>query len=188
MKMLRTMALTMTLAGSVPLWAGAAAAGQSKTLEGDQVSMTVTIEAIEQSSRTLTVKTDKGLYETIQAPPGMQRFSELKVGDKITARYYENVVVRLKKPGEAAVDVDSAALTRGKGNTPAGTAAAQRTITVTVTTMDPKTRAVTVKGPNGYTYSRKVADKKTFDTLKVGDRLDMTWTDALLISVDPPKK
>jgi hypothetical protein len=118
----------------------------------------------------------------------MQRFSELKVGDKITARYYENVVVRLKKPNEAAVDVDSAALTRGKGNTPAGTAAAQRTITVTVTTMDPKTRAVTVKGPNGYTYSRKVADKKTFDTLKVGDRLDMTWTDALLISVDPPKK
>ena len=188
MKMLRTMALTMTLAGSVPLWAGAAAAGQSKTLEGDQVSMTVTIEAIEQSSRTLTVKTDKGFYETIQAPPGMQRFSELKVGDTITARYYENVVVRLKKPNEAAVDVDSAALTRGKGNTPAGTAAAQRTITVTVTTMDPKTRAVTVKGPNGYTYSRKVADKKTFDTLKVGDRLDMTWTDALLISVDPPKK
>ena len=39
MKMLRTMALTMTLAGSVPLWAGAAAAGQSKTLEGDQVSI-----------------------------------------------------------------------------------------------------------------------------------------------------
>jgi hypothetical protein len=24
--------------------------------------------------------------------------------------------------------------------------------------------------------------------LKVGDRLDMTWTNALLVSVDPPKK
>ena len=91
----------------------------------------------------------------------MQRFDELKVGDKITARYYENVVVRLKKPGEAAVDVDSAALTRGQGKTPAGTLAAQRTITVTITAMDPKARAVTVKGPNGYNYSRKVADKKT---------------------------
>jgi hypothetical protein len=188
MKMFRTMALTMTLAGSVLLGAGAVAAGQSKTIEGDQVTMTVTIEAIEQSTRTLTVKTDKGLYETIQAPPAMKRFSELKVGDKITARYYENVVVRLKKPGEAAVDVDSAALTRSQGNTPAGTLAAQRTITVTVTAMDPKTRAVTVKGPNGYNYSRKVADKKSFDLLKVGDQLDMTWTDALLISVDPPTK
>ena len=87
MKTFRTMALTMTLAGSVLLWANAAAAGQSKTIEGEQVSTTVTIEAIDQSTRTLTVKSDKGLYETIQAPPGMQRFSELKVGDKITVRY-----------------------------------------------------------------------------------------------------
>jgi len=55
-------------------------------------------------------------------------------------------------------------------------------------TVEEQAHTVTVKGPNGYTYSRKVADKKTFDTLKVGDRLDMTWTDALLISVDPPKK
>jgi hypothetical protein len=36
----------------------------------------------------------------------MKRFSELKVGDKITARYYENVVIRMKKPNEPAVDVD----------------------------------------------------------------------------------
>lgn len=188
MKTRRTKALTITLAGSMLLWAGAAAAGQSRTLEGDSITATATIEAIDHSTRTLTVKTDKGLYETIQAPPDMQRFSELKVGDKITARYYENVVVRLKKPGEAAVDVDSAALTRGQGKTPAATAAAQRTITVTVTAMDPKTRSVTVKGPNGYNYSRKVADKKSYDMLKVGDQLDMTWTDALLISVDLPKK
>ena len=54
--------------------------------------------------------------------------------------------------------------------------------------MDPKTNSVTVKGPNGYVYSRKVADKKTYGMLKVGDQLDMTWTEALLISVDPPKK
>jgi hypothetical protein len=83
--------------------------------------------------------------------------------------------------------VDSAALTRGDGKTPAGTAATQRTITVTVTAMDPKTSAVTVKGPNGYVYSRKVNDKKVYSALKVGDQLDMTWTEALLISVDPPK-
>ena len=83
MKMFRTMALTMTLAGSVLLWAGVAAAGQSRTIEGDAVSTTVTVEAIDHTNRTLTVKNDKGLYETIQAPPGMQRFDELKVGDKL---------------------------------------------------------------------------------------------------------
>jgi hypothetical protein len=184
MKTLSTIALT----GSVLLLASNTVGAQSRTIQGDSVSMTVTVEAIEQSSRIITVKDDKGIYETIQAPPEMKRFSELKVGDRITVRYYENVVVRLKRPGEAAVDVDSAAITRGEGQRPAGTAATQRTITVSVTAMDPKTSSVTVKGPNGYTYSRRVADKKTFAQLKVGDQLDMTWTDALMISVDPPKK
>jgi uncharacterized protein GlcG (DUF336 family) len=93
----------------------------------------------------------------------------------------------MKKPGEAAVDVDSAALTRGEGQRPAGTAATQRTITVTITNIDPKATSVTVKGPNGYTYSRRVADKKAFALLKVGDQLDMTWTEAMLISVESAK-
>lgn len=187
MKTLRTMALTGALAGSVLLLAGGAVGAQTKTIEGEVITMTVTVESTEQSTRTLTVKDDKGIYETLQAPPEMKRFSELKPGDKITARYYENLVIRLKKPGEAAVDVDSASVTANKGQRPGGTAAAQRTITVAVTAMDPKTSSVTVQGPNGYIYSRKVADKKAFALLKVGDRLDMTWTDALLISVDSPK-
>jgi hypothetical protein len=188
MRILSTMALTGAVVGVVVLLAGNTVGAQSKTLQGDSVSMTATIEAIEQSTRTITVKNDNGIYETIQAPPELKRFSELKVGDKITVRYYENVVIRLKKPGEAAVDVDSAALTRSEGKTPAGTAAAQRTITVTVTAMDPKTSSVTVKGPNGYVYSRRAADKKAFAQLKVGDQLDMTWTDAVMISVESPKK
>jgi len=186
MKVLHKMVLTGALAGSLLLVAGAVTA-QTKTLQGESVTMTATVEAIDQGTRTVTVKDDKGIYETIQAPPEMKRFSELKVGDKITARYYQNVVIRMKKPGEAPVDVDSAALTRSEG-TPGVTAAAQRTITVAVTAMDPKTSSVTVKGPNGYMYSRKVADKKAWAQLKVGDQLDMTWTEAVLLSVDAPKK
>jgi len=188
MKTLCTTALTGALAGMVVLLVSTTIRAQTKTLEGDAVVRTVTVEAIEQSTRTLTVKGDKGIYETLQAAPDVKRFSELKVGDKITVRYYENVVVRVKKPGEAAVDVDSAALTKGQGARPAGTAATQRTITVTITEMDAKKGTVTVKGPNGYNYSRKVDDKKALSKLKVGDQLDMTWTEAMLISVDPPKK
>ena len=54
--------------------------------------------------------------------------------------------------------------------------------------MDPKTSSVTVTGPNGYMYSRRVTDKKAFALLKVGDQLDMTWTEAVLISVESAKK
>ena len=51
------------------LLAGAAVGAQAKTIQGESVSVTVTVEAIEQSTRTLTVKNDQGIYETIQAPP-----------------------------------------------------------------------------------------------------------------------
>jgi hypothetical protein len=185
MKMKRFSA--MVLAGSALLFGATVLGAQTKTIEGDSVTMTATIEAIEQSTRTITIKDDMGLYDTIVAPPEMKRFSELKVGDKITARYYENLVVRLKKPGEAAVDVDTGGITRGTGAKPGATAATQRTITATIVAIDPKTSAVTVTGPNGWKYSRKVTDKKALAQLKVGDRLDITWTDALLISVDSAK-
>ena len=183
MKLLRIIAL----AGSVLLVGSGMASAQSRTITGETLTITATIEAIDATSRVLTVKNTDGTYESIVAPPGMTRFNQLKVGDKITARYYENLVIRVKKPGEAAVDLDSAAVTRGTGTGPAATAATQRTITVTVTAKDPAKMSATVKGPNGYTYSRRVADKKVFDTLKVGDQLDMTWTDALLISADATK-
>jgi hypothetical protein len=187
MKTFSKMALTSAIVGAALLVTASTAGAQSKTIMGNAVTTTVTIEAIDQGTRSLTVKDDKGIYETLQVGPEVKRFSELKVGDKITARYYENVVVRIKRPGEAAVDVLSGAATRGEGKSPAATVAEQRTITVTVTAKDPNTMAATVKGPNGYVYSRRVADKKIFDMLKVGDQLDMTWTNALLISAEPPK-
>jgi hypothetical protein len=188
MTTLRTVAVTAILAGTVLLPSPGVAGAQSRTIEGDTIVVTATIEAIDHATRTLTLKDKDGIYETLQAGPEMKRFAELKVGDTITARYYDNVVVRLKKPGEPAVDVDAVSVTRNKGVAPGGTAATQRTITVTVTAMDAKTNSVTVNGPNGYAYSRRVRDKKTFAMLKVGDRLDMTWTEALLLSADAPKK
>jgi hypothetical protein len=186
MQTLSTMTVTGALAAMALLVGGGPAGAQSRTIQGESTTVTATIEAIDAGTRTLTVKNADGTYENLVAPAAMTRFPELKVGDKITARYYENVVVRLKKPGEAAVDMDAAAVTKNAG-APGATAATQRTMTVTVTAKDPKTSAVTVRGPNNYNYSRRVKDKKVFEGLKVGDQLEMTWTDALLISFDPPK-
>ena len=96
-------------------------------------------------------------------------------------------MVRVKKPGEAAVDIEQEAVTRGTGQRPGGTAASQRTIMVSVEAIDPKVPSITVKGPNGWTYSRTVADRKALAQIKIGDKLDITCTEAVLISVDAAK-
>ena len=173
--------------GSILVAAPGAIGAQVKTIPVETITATATIEAIEKDTRTLTVRNEDGTVETMRVPPEVTRFSSLEVGDKITARYYSSLIVRLKKPGEAAVDVENAALTPSTGSRPGGTVANQRTITATITAIDPNVPSITVKGPNGWTYSRKVTDKKALAQVKVGDKLDITWTDAVLIAVTPAK-
>jgi hypothetical protein len=166
--------------------AGAASAQVSKTLTGKVESVTVSVEAIEKSSRTVTVKKPDGTYDMLYVPEGIKRFDTLKIGDKITARYYENMVLRLQAPGAKPVDSDSASVTKS-ADSKAGTAARQRTITATITAIDPKVPSISFSGPNGWTYSSKVEDTKALAKVKVGDKVDITWTGALIVSLDDAK-
>jgi hypothetical protein len=160
------------------------AVAQSKTITGETTAVTATVEAIESSSRTLTLKKADGTFVTTVAGPGMKRFDELKVGDKVTARYYENLVIRLKRPGEKDVNTSTAGSTPSGQARPGGTAAKQRTITATITAIDMNVPSITFTGPNGWKYSSKVEDKAALATVKVGDKVDLTWTEAVLVSIE----
>ena len=166
----------------------AAAPAQVKEVPGDMVTKSGVVEAIDHSSRVLTLKNKEGELVTLDVPADVKRFSEIKVGDTVTARYYDNVTVRLKKPGEAAVNTGEAAVTKSAGTKPGGTAAVQRTMTAEITAIDPKVPSITFKGPQNWSYSRKVLDKDVLKQVKVGDKVDFTWTEALQIEVAAPTK
>lgn len=165
-----------------------AAAQVSKTLTGETQVVTATVEAIERSTREVTLKEPDGTYTVVTAPPELKRFDELKVGDKITVRYYENIVLRLKAPGEKDVDTGTMGASRGTGVKPGATVAEQRTITATITQLDMKVPSVTFTGPNGWSYSSRVKDKALLAKVKVGDKVDITWTAAALVSIDDGAK
>ena len=162
----------------------ATAFGQTKTLTGKTEVVTGTVEAIQADTRIVTVKGPKGNYIDIEVPKESKKFANLKVGDKVTVRYYENLILRLKAPGEAEPDTAKEALTPSLGSKPGGTLATQRTITAVIDAIDPKVPSISFKGPNGWAYSSRVADKKALSKVKVGDRVEMTWTAALMISME----
>jgi Cu/Ag efflux protein CusF len=167
----------------------AAAPAQIKEIPGDTVTASGTVEAIDHTSRVLTIKdAETGELVTVDVPAGAKRFDEIKVGDKVTARYYDNVTVRLKKPGEAKVNAGEAAITPGAGAKPGATLAAQHTMTATVEAIDAKVPSITFKGPKGWKYSRRVQDKNVLKQVKVGDQVDFTWTEAVTVEVTSPKK
>ena len=161
----------------------ASAAAQTKTITGEMKTTTATVEAIEQSTRQVTAKKPDGTDVTFYVPTSMKRFDQLKVGDKINARYYENIVLQLKQPGTADADKAEAKLVPVEG-APAGTMSYQRTITATITAIDPKTPSITFSGPNGWKYSSRVLDTAALAKVKVGDKVDITWTMAVLMSVE----
>ena len=179
---------TSIVVSALALSAAAGVAAQTKTIPGEMTTVTATVQAVEQQTRTLTLKKSDGTFVTLVVPAAYERFSGIKVGDNVTARYYDNVVFRKLNPGEKPVDSGSGAITPGAGTRPSGTAAVQRTITTKITAIDEKIPSITFTGPNGWVYSSKVQDRALLKTVKVGDQVNVTWTEALSITVTPPKK
>ena len=160
------------------------ATAQTKTFTVQMRTETAIVEAIEAASRTVTLKKPDGTFVTIVAGPDITRFAEIKVGDKVNARYYENVIVRLQRPGESEVDSKVKSTTPAEQVLPGGTKATQRTITATITAIDMETPSITFTGPRGYKDTSKVQDKAALANVKVGDKVDIVWTEALLVSLE----
>jgi hypothetical protein len=156
---------------------------QTKVIPGEMRTTSVTVEAIDASARSVTVKKPDGLDETFYVPQSVKRFETLKVGDKINAKYYDNIVLQVKEPGDPEVNKASSSLVSVEG-APAGTMSYQRTITATITNIDQSVPSITFTGPNNWKYSSFVKDKAALAKVKVGDRVDITWTMAVLMSIE----
>ena len=152
------------------------------------VTETAVIVAIDATNRLVTLKADDGTLDTIYAGPDMLRFSELKVGDKVTFKYHESVVYAIQQPGAKPPAPESAALVRSTGPKPGGTLSEQLTTVVTIKAIDLSIPSVTITTADGSTMSFKVEDKKNLTGVKAGDKVQITYTRALAISVESPKK
>ena len=160
------------------------AMAQAKTVKSEMRTETGIVEAIDAATRTVTLKKPDGTFVTTVAGPDIKRFAELKVGDKVNARFYENVVIRLKQPGESDVDSGAKDTTGSEQDLPGGTKAKQMTITATITAIDTTAPSVTFTGPNGWKYTSKVQDTAALAKVKVGDKVDIVWTEAMLVSLE----
>jgi len=177
--MLTTAALIFAAVFPSPVWA------QKPVTVGQTVSRTFTITAIDHTARIVTLQDEQGVTQDVLCGPGVQRFDQLKVGDKVTFRYQESLVTAISKPG--TTPPASADITRTPGKGPGGTIQRQMTATVTIEAIDPSIPSVTVKTADDHRMSFKVSDKKNLEGYKAGDAVDITYTQALAISVTPAK-
>ena len=184
--------MTSTLAAAALgiCFAGFPASGQEPITRSKSISATATIQAIDTTKRTITLRDESGTEDMYAVGPEVKRFNELKVGDKIKMTYYESIVLQVRKPGETSGTVGTAtdaAISRSKGALPGATIAMQDKRTVTIKAIDPAVPSVTVTTSDGRTVTRKIEDKTLLDNLKPGEVVDITYTRALLTHVEPAK-
>jgi len=179
-QLMLALAVAAFVATAVPVGA------QKPVTQGTSVSESFTITAIDYKSRIVTLRDAKGESDTMYCGPEVTRFDALKVGDKVTFRYYESVVYAIQKPGTAKPGAAAATggLVRTPGQKPGGTLSQQMTATVTVNAIDTKVPSVTITAADGAKMSFKVENPKNLEGVKVGDKVDITYTQALAVSVE----
>ena len=183
-RLLSALALSTGLALAVTTSAPIGA--QQPVSQTSVVSQTFTIEAIDHTKRIVTLKNQAGLTTDVYCGPQVQRFAELKVGDRVTFQFHESVVTGIHKPGAAPKPAETTNVTRNAG-APGGAVTQQMTAVVTIEAIDAKVPSVTLRTKDGRRMSFKVENAKNLEGYKAGDQVEVTYTQALAVNVTPAK-
>lgn len=174
---------TMPAAAVTPVVAG--------TVGESAIQVTATVQAIDLKTRMVTLKGPEGDEFTVHADERVKNLPQVKKGDLVQATYYESLAYEVKKPGQAApgVAVAEDVATAKPGEKPAGMGARAIVVTSTIQALDKKKGTVTLKAPDGTLTTVKVKNPANLEKVAVGDLVEITYTEALAIAVEPaPKK
>ena len=155
------------------------------------VKVSAEVIGIDKATRTLTLKGPKGEVVDLVASDEVKNFDQIKLGDRVVARYAEALTLELKKPGTAASDavtVREDAARAKPGERPAVAGARQVSALVKVIAVDPKASTIKVKGPKGNETTLNVQNPDQFKVVKKGDLIEVTYTEAIALSVEPAPK
>src|SRR5215469_9881165 len=177
------------LIGAVPLSAQTQPPPTTPT-----ATMSAKVIAVDSAQHTVTLQSPKGKTRTIEVGDQVRNFDQIKVGDTVHVKYTQALALELKKgavsTGEPAAE---AAMTPppAAGAKPGGTVAQKVTAMTEVTAINPAKHLVTLRGPKGNEVDVEVQDPEQLKNIKVGDHVQVTYVEALAISVKetpPPAK
>ena len=155
----------------------------------DITTITAKIEAVDVANRVVTVKGPLGRTVSLKVDDRVKNLAQVKVGDEIVVKYLEAVSVALVKSGGGRSQSVTTAppVTAPAGAKPGAAAAQQTRIVARIDKIDPQ-GVVLLEGPNSRYVEVKVKDPNVLKQVKVGDDVEVTYTEAVVIDVVTPKK
>jgi Cu/Ag efflux protein CusF len=184
--------VTSALAAFIGIGATAALAQPTEPVHVTKTqSVSATVKSIDQKKR-LVELTDGKETTTIEVPAEVRNLSQLKVGDQVVVSYHEGLAAEFKKKGESktvgVLDTTMGSARMPEGGQPGAAVGNRVRTTVVIQGVDQASNSVTFTGPSGMTRTVEVQDPKAqkfISSLKQGDEVELTYTEALAVTVEP---
>jgi hypothetical protein len=176
----------------LPLVAAGAAEPPKPVKVEDAIKLTTKIEAVDVEKRLITVRGQDGKPVELEVSPEVRNLPQIHAGDNMNIVYYQAIGAEFKAPGTGVKGVEQETVggRAAPGEKPAAHAGQQTRATVKIDSVDAATNTVKFTGPKGVQRTVAVKDPKAqafIKQLKPGDEVELTYTEAVAISVDPSK-
>jgi hypothetical protein len=159
------------------------------------VEATATVTALDMANHLVTIQGPEGNFAVIQVTDQVKNLPQVKIGDKVNIKYYRSAAASIVKLGDDAelgtVAVAATKATAAAGEKPAGAIGVKTTRRAEVVFVDPYQKFISFRSPDR--GLRKISLKDTpdlqhyLDELKKGDIVEVTYTEAMAISLEPAK-
>jgi len=155
---------------------------------GDGVVITAKVVHVDYIDRELGLLGSDGNVVYVEVGKEARNFDQIQVGDMLNVKYYESVALFIGKSGEKPEASSGVVAARSaKGDMPAGAVVETDDVSAKITAIDRENRTVTLELPGGEMVTKKVdPGVKAFETVQVGDSVNVRYTEAIAISVERP--
>jgi hypothetical protein len=150
-----------------------------------------TVETVDQQKRTVLLRGPTGALLTVHAGPEVRNLAQVKPGDRVVLRYVEAVAARIVRPGDPAAESTTSVARAAPGERPAGMIVDRDRVRVTIEGVNPASNTAAFIGPDRVPRTvavRQPAMQEFLRTLKVGDEVEVTFTEAVAVSVEPAQR
>jgi hypothetical protein len=154
-------------------------------------SISATVESIDLAKRLVVLKGPKGRTETVEVSQAVRNLAQVKVGDSVVVKYYASIAAVIVPKGAATDLTNSSGVTRAAEGAKPGVAVGNIVVaTVVIQAVDKESHTVVFSGSDGLVRNVEVTDpdaQKFVATLKKGDQVEVTFGEALAVSVEEAK-
>ena len=167
--------------------ATAAKAGP-RMVVAETTSIEARLDVVDVKTRRMTVTGPRGKALTLKVGPDVKDLDQVKPGDQLVVRYFEPLVLFVRKSGEPRAATEGTAVqVIPRGKRPVAVAVDTVEFKGTVEAIEYAKRRLTLKGPEGKTRTIKVDPSvKRLGEVKKGDQVVARYTEAIAISVQKP--